>query len=81
VVNVPILHPDGSVSKQTAIQDITERKRAEDEIKLNETRLEASLRLNQMSEAPLQEIGEFALEAGIGLTGSMPWLCSVIECG
>jgi PAS domain S-box-containing protein len=71
VVNVPIVHPDGSVSKQTVIQDITERKRAEEEIKLNEIRLEASLRLNEMIVAPLQEIGEFALEAGVGLTGSM----------
>jgi PAS domain S-box-containing protein len=70
VVNAPIVHPDGSISKQTVIQDITERKRSEEEIKLNETRLEASLRLNQMTETPLHEIGEFALEEVIRLTGS-----------
>ncbi|HBD08958.1 MAG TPA: hypothetical protein DCZ69_11920 [Syntrophobacteraceae bacterium] len=70
VVNVPIVHPDGRISKQAVIHDITERKRAEEEIKLNEMRLEALLRLNQMTKAPLQEICEFALEEGTRLTGS-----------
>ena len=70
MVEVPIVHPDGSLSKQVVVHDITERKRTEEEIKLNEMRLEALLRLNQMTKAPLNEICEFALEEGIRLTGS-----------
>jgi len=32
IINTPLFHPDGSVSKQSMILDITERKKAEDEI-------------------------------------------------
>mgnify|MGYP000879223588 CR=1 FL=1 len=70
VVYVPIAHPDGSMSKQAVIQDITERKHAEEELKLNEMRLKTLLRLNQMTKAPLHEICEFAIEEGTRLTGS-----------
>ncbi len=38
VVNTPILHPDGSVSKQAMFQDITERKRADQALRDNEER-------------------------------------------
>jgi PAS domain S-box-containing protein len=40
VVNTPIFHPDGRVSKQTMIQDITERHRAEEELRQYREHLE-----------------------------------------
>jgi two-component system cell cycle sensor histidine kinase/response regulator CckA len=50
--------------------DITARKRAEELLKLNELRLEALVKLNQMADAPLAEIAHFAMEEGTLLTGS-----------
>ena len=50
--------------------DITERKRAEESIRLSEQRAEALLKLNQMAEQPLQSITHFALEEGVRLTRS-----------
>ncbi len=51
-------------------QEITERKRAEEALKLNEQRLEALLRLNQMADAPLDDITNFAMEEATLLTKS-----------
>ncbi len=39
VVNTPILHTDGTISKQSMIMDITERKRAEETLKESEQAL------------------------------------------
>jgi len=50
--------------------NITERMRAEEALLLDESRLEALLKLNQMDDASLQEITDFALEAGVKLTNS-----------
>ncbi len=50
--------------------NITDRKRAEEALLLDDSRLEALQRLNQMDEASTQEITDFALEAGVKLTGS-----------
>ncbi|MDD4446962.1 MAG: ATP-binding protein, partial [Methanothrix sp.] len=50
--------------------NITDRKRAEEALLLDDSRLEALQRLNQMDEASIQEITDFALEAGVKLTGS-----------
>ena len=52
------------------IRDITENKRAEADLKLNESRLEALLTLNQMTNASLAEIAGFALEEAVHLTQS-----------
>ncbi|MBN1514459.1 MAG: PAS domain S-box protein [Phycisphaerae bacterium] len=52
------------------IKDVTERKQAEETLQLNEARLEALLRLNQMTEASLTEIAEFAMEEAVRLTRS-----------
>jgi len=41
VVNTPIRHPDGSISKMAMIQDVTERKHAEEMLRRRETILEA----------------------------------------
>ena len=51
-------------------RDITERKRAEEELRLNEARLQALVQLNQMAGASLQEITDFALESAVALTNS-----------
>jgi PAS domain S-box-containing protein len=52
------------------LHDITERKRADELLKLNELRLEALVTLNQMANAPLSEITLFAMEEATRLTGS-----------
>lgn len=51
-------------------EDITERKKAEDALKLDESRLQALLELDQMSESSLKEIADFAQEAAVKLTQS-----------
>jgi PAS domain S-box-containing protein len=51
-------------------RDITGRKRAEESLRLNESRLEALLRLNHMTSSSLKEVSDFALEEAIRLTGS-----------
>jgi PAS domain S-box-containing protein len=50
--------------------DITERKRAEESVKLNEERLETLLRLAQMRFQTEKELTDFALEEVVGLTQS-----------
>ncbi|WP_440953774.1 PAS domain-containing protein [Methanococcoides sp. FTZ1] len=55
---------------QGIIFDITENKKAEEALQINEARLETLLRLNQMSSSSVKEIIEFILEEGIKLTGS-----------
>ncbi len=50
--------------------NITDRKRAEESLLLDDSRLEALQRLNQMDEASIKDITDFALEAGVKLTGS-----------
>ncbi|GAH46288.1 unnamed protein product, partial [marine sediment metagenome] len=49
---------------------IDRRKRVQEKLHLEEARLEALLRLSQMSKASLSELASFALEQGIKLTGS-----------
>jgi len=50
--------------------DITERKLAEEEIKINEARLASLLRISQYSPTSSQELLDYALEEAIALTGS-----------
>ncbi len=52
------------------IIDISERKKTEDDLRLNEERLEAVLRLNQMVSSDTHEITDFALEEAVRLTKS-----------
>ncbi len=47
-----------------------ERLRTEQALRLEEARLDALLRLSQISDAPIEEIAEFILEQGIALTHS-----------
>ncbi len=50
--------------------DITERKQAEEEIKLNEARLASLMRISQYSAASIQDLLDYALNEAIALTGS-----------
>jgi PAS domain S-box-containing protein len=54
----------------SAFQDITDRKQAEEALKLDEARLEALLRLNTMDDKSFNEIIDYALEEMIVLTKS-----------
>jgi PAS domain S-box-containing protein len=60
VVNTPIYHADGSMSKQAMILDITERKRMEDELRQNR---EAALQFSEQL-AALQEVTNELSKAG-----------------
>lgn len=53
-----------------AFLDITSQKLAEQAARLNESRLEALLNLNQMTDASIAEITSFALEEAVRLTRS-----------
>jgi PAS domain S-box-containing protein len=50
--------------------DITDRKQAEDEVRLNEARLASLLRICQHKAETIQELLDFALDEAIMLTGS-----------
>ncbi len=51
-------------------EDITERKRAEDLLKLNESRLEALYELSHMTDVSVDDMAAFVLEQAVRLTGS-----------
>ncbi len=54
----------------TVTTDITMLKKAEDALRLDESRLEALLELNQMTDASVQAVRDFALAKGVQLTKS-----------
>ena len=51
-------------------RDITDRKQAEAEVKLNEARLASLLRISQYPSTSIQELLNYALDEAIALTGS-----------
>ncbi len=51
-------------------RDVTAHVQSEDALRLNAERMEVLLQLNQMRDASLQEIADFALEAAVRLTRS-----------
>jgi PAS domain S-box-containing protein len=55
---------------QSIEKEVSKRKQAEEALRLEESRLEALLELNQMTGAPLQEITDFAMEEAVRLTES-----------
>ena len=61
--------------------NITDRKRAEEALLLDEARMEALLLLNQMDEASVQEITDFALQAGVKLTNSLRGYLALLNPG
>lgn len=64
-----VILPEGEFILGMA-RDITERKRAEAEIRLDEERLESLLRINQHPAASIQGLLDFTLNEAIKLTGS-----------
>ncbi|MDR6221600.1 signal transduction histidine kinase [Methanococcoides alaskense] len=67
----PYISEDGSLLGGIGIiEDIAERNRAEETLLLDESRLEALLQLNQMTDASLQEITDFTREEAVRLTQS-----------
>jgi PAS domain S-box-containing protein len=50
--------------------DITDRMKAEEALKLNSERMQSLLRINQMTDAPVKEIADFAMDEGVRLTKS-----------
>jgi len=50
--------------------DITDRMKAEEALILNSERMQSLLKINQMTDAPIKEITEFALDEGVRLTKS-----------
>jgi GAF domain-containing protein len=50
--------------------DITDRIKAEENLKLNSERMQSLLKINQMTDAPMQEIADFAMDEGVRLTKS-----------
>lgn len=69
-VSARIIDYDGKKTILSVARDITERKKSEAAQKLNEARLEALVKLNQMTGASLKEITDFAREEAVRLTGS-----------
>jgi PAS domain S-box-containing protein len=71
-VNMTVIRDaDGQPMRTMAtIEDITERKRMEEELKHNESRMIALLELNKMIDSTLQDITSFTLEEAIRLTES-----------
>ena len=57
-------------SVKGTLTDITRRKTAEEATRLNESRLEALVRLNRMKDASMQELTNYVLEEGVRLTKS-----------
>lgn len=67
----PNIAEDGTLLGGVGIvEDISDRMKAEEALRLDESRLETLVKLNQMSEASLQEIIDFAREEGVRLTSS-----------
>jgi PAS domain S-box-containing protein len=58
------------LGRRASNRDITQQKKAEEKIKLNEMRLEAVLTLYEMQDLPIKEVCDFVLEASLPLTGS-----------
>jgi PAS domain S-box-containing protein len=68
--NANLITWQGRPASLVFVRDISERRRAEEAQALEAARLEALLKLGQMTEATLPEIAAFALEEGVRLTGS-----------
>lgn len=65
-----IIEIDGEKCLISITRDITERKKAEEQLRLDDSRLQALLQLSQMTKASMQELAAFAMEEAVRLTGS-----------
>ncbi|TGC08769.1 GAF domain-containing protein [Methanolobus halotolerans] len=69
-INARMINYNGKKTILSVGRDITERKKAEKAKQLNESRLEALIKLNEMTTASLDEISEFVKEEAVRLTES-----------
>jgi PAS domain S-box-containing protein len=69
-INARMINYNGKKTILSVARDITERKKAEKAKELNESRLEALIKLNEMTGASLDEIAEFVKEEAVRLTDS-----------
>ncbi len=69
-INARMINYNGKKTILSVGRDITERKKAEKAKQLNESRLEALIKLNEMTTASLDEIAEFVKEEAVRLTES-----------
>jgi PAS domain S-box-containing protein len=70
VYEVPFQLKGTQTAKLVILHDITHHKQTEQSLRLDEARLEALLKLSQMSRASMEEIAEFVVEQLTGLTDS-----------
>ena len=63
-------HEKKFLGRRASNRDITVQKKAQEDIKLNETRRTALLKLYEMQTLPIKEVCDFVLEASQSLTGS-----------
>jgi PAS domain S-box-containing protein len=79
--NTCLLGPDGEVDHVIATGvDVTEHRRDEARVRLDEARLRTLVELTEMADRPLREITDFAMESGVRLTNStMGYLAFVNE--
>ncbi|MEI8174057.1 MAG: HD domain-containing phosphohydrolase [Deltaproteobacteria bacterium] len=66
----PVSIGGGKVGVGTYIRDITDRKRAEENLRLDEARLESLLKISQYEADTIQDLVDYALAEAITLTGS-----------
>ena len=69
-VNARLIEYNGKKVVLSVARDITERKKAEKSKQLNASRLDALVKMNEMTGASLNEITDFAREEAVRLTGS-----------
>jgi PAS domain S-box-containing protein len=69
-INARLIEYNGKKVILSVARDITERNKAEKAKQLNASRLEALVKLNEMTGASLNEITDFAREEAVRLTGS-----------
>jgi PAS domain S-box-containing protein len=62
--------PEGPVEATCVVHDITERKKAEEALRLTARRNQILLQLGQMTEASREELTDFVLEQAVALTQS-----------
>jgi two-component system, cell cycle sensor histidine kinase and response regulator CckA len=68
---IPVSNEKGEyIGALAAVTDISKQKSVEKALRLNVERLQALLKLNQLRDASVQEITDFALEEAVRLTGS-----------
>ncbi len=79
--NKAVLDERGHITEILCIgNDITERKRSEDALRLQTQRVQALLQLNQMTDASLNEVMDFTLQAAVKITESaIGYLASLDE--